>query len=75
MSSSSTRRPASAFQDESLDPLDEAKALLRFVEVHGSQRAVARALGKSSPWVTQRIALLKLTPEREVPRQTPRSRP
>lgn len=52
-----------AIQHESLDPLDEAKALQRLVEVHGSQRAVARSLGKSSPWVTQRIALLKLTPE------------
>lgn len=52
-----------AVQHESLDPLDEAKALERLVEVHGSQRAVARSLGKSSPWVTQRIALLKLTPE------------
>ncbi|MFD3720098.1 ParB/RepB/Spo0J family partition protein [Streptomyces sp. NPDC058674] len=52
-----------AVQHENLDPLDEAKALQRLVGVHGSQRAVARALGKSSPWVTQRIALLKLTPE------------
>ncbi|AXE27890.1 chromosome partitioning protein ParB (plasmid) [Streptomyces globosus] len=52
-----------AVQHENLDPLDEARALERLVEVHGSQRAVARALGKSSPWVTQRIALLKLTPE------------
>ncbi|MGW5852617.1 ParB/RepB/Spo0J family partition protein [Streptomyces sp. NPDC055254] len=52
-----------AVQHESLDPLDEAKALQRLVHVHGSQRAVARALGKSSPWVTQRLALLKLTPE------------
>ncbi|MFB7215724.1 ParB/RepB/Spo0J family partition protein [Streptomyces sp. NPDC056255] len=52
-----------AIQHESLDPLDEAKALERLVEVHGSQRAVARALGKSSPWVTQRLALLKLTPD------------
>ncbi|MBT2446063.1 ParB/RepB/Spo0J family partition protein [Streptomyces sp. ISL-43] len=52
-----------AVQHENLEPLDEAKALQRLVHVHGSQRAVARALGKSSPWVTQRIALLKLTPE------------
>lgn len=51
-----------AIQHESLDPLDEAKALARLVQVHGSQRAVARSLGKSSPWVTQRMALLKLTP-------------
>lgn len=52
-----------AVQHENLDPLDEAKALQRLVEVHGSQRAVARALGKSSGWVTQRLALLKLTPD------------
>ncbi|MFD9084544.1 ParB/RepB/Spo0J family partition protein [Streptomyces erythrochromogenes] len=52
-----------AVQHEDLAPLDEARALNRLVEVHGSQRAVARALGKSSGWVTQRMALLKLTPE------------
>ncbi|MFF9691015.1 ParB/RepB/Spo0J family partition protein [Streptomyces sp. NPDC014623] len=52
-----------AVQHEDLDPLDEAKALQRLVEVHGSQRAVARSLGKSSGWVTQRLALLKLTPD------------
>ncbi|MFG2638839.1 ParB/RepB/Spo0J family partition protein [Streptomyces sp. NPDC048362] len=51
-----------AVQHEDLEPLDEAKALERLVQVHGSQRAVARALGKSSGWVTQRLALLKLTP-------------
>ncbi|MFG2569208.1 ParB/RepB/Spo0J family partition protein [Streptomyces sp. NPDC048567] len=52
-----------AVQHEDLEPLDEAKALERLVQVHGSQRAVARALGKSSGWVTQRLALLKLTPK------------
>ncbi|MER5860294.1 ParB/RepB/Spo0J family partition protein [Streptomyces sp900105245] len=52
-----------AVQHEDLEPLDEAKALEQLVQVHGSQRAVARALGKSSGWVTQRLALLKLTPE------------
>ncbi|MFF0408353.1 ParB/RepB/Spo0J family partition protein [[Kitasatospora] papulosa] len=52
-----------AVQHEDLAPLDEAKALQRLVEVHGSQRAVARSLGKSSGWVTQRLALLKLTPD------------
>ncbi|MDX2997248.1 ParB/RepB/Spo0J family partition protein [Streptomyces scabiei] len=52
-----------AVQHEDLEPLDEARALQRLVEVHGSQRAVARSLGKSSGWVTQRIALLNLTPE------------
>ncbi|MFH0240868.1 ParB/RepB/Spo0J family partition protein [Streptomyces sp. HK10] len=50
-----------AVQHENLDPLDEAKALQRLIEVHDSQRAVARALGKSSGWVTQRLALLKHT--------------
>ncbi|WP_432021181.1 ParB/RepB/Spo0J family partition protein [Streptomyces sp. 1222.5] len=52
-----------AVQHEDLEPLDEAAALERLVQVHGSQRAVARALGKSSGWVTQRLALLKLTPQ------------
>ncbi|MFJ9482671.1 ParB/RepB/Spo0J family partition protein [Streptomyces mirabilis] len=52
-----------AVQHENLDALDEAQALQRLVEVHGSQRAVARSLGKSSGWVTQRLALLNLTPE------------
>jgi ParB family transcriptional regulator, chromosome partitioning protein len=52
-----------AVQHEDLEPLDEARALQRLVGVHGSQRAVARSLGKSSGWVTQRLALLNLTPE------------
>ncbi|MGY4967389.1 ParB/RepB/Spo0J family partition protein [Streptomyces sp. 900105245] len=52
-----------AVQHEDLEPLDEARALQRLVDVHGSQRAVARSLGKSSGWVTQRLALLNLTPE------------
>lgn len=52
-----------AVQHEDLEPLDEPRALQRLVEVHGSQRAVARSLGKSSGWVTQRLALLNLTLE------------
>ncbi|MEU9671812.1 ParB/RepB/Spo0J family partition protein [Streptomyces bobili] len=56
-----------AVQHEDLEPLDEARALQRLVEVHGSQRAVARSLGKSSGWVTQRLALLNLTPELRTP--------
>jgi len=52
-----------AVQHEDLQPLDEARDLQCQVEVHGSQRAVARSLGKSSGWVTQRLALLNLTPE------------
>ncbi|GGS07377.1 hypothetical protein GCM10010220_69190 [Streptomyces parvulus] len=38
-----------AVQYENLEPLDEARALQRLVDVHGSQRAVARSLGKWSP--------------------------
>lgn len=57
------RRLTAAVQHEDLEPLDEARALQRLVDVHGSQRAVARSLGKSSGWVTQRLALLNLTPE------------
>ncbi|MEU9706174.1 ParB/RepB/Spo0J family partition protein [Streptomyces sp. NPDC047981] len=46
-----------------LEPIEQAKALQTLVEKYGSQRQVAKALNKSSGWVTQRMALLKLTPE------------
>ncbi|MEU1078226.1 ParB/RepB/Spo0J family partition protein [Streptomyces sp. NPDC005878] len=52
-----------AVQHEDLEPIDEARALQKLVEKHGSQRAVCRAIGKSSGFVTQRLALLTLTPE------------
>ncbi|MFD3557771.1 ParB/RepB/Spo0J family partition protein [Streptomyces goshikiensis] len=52
-----------AIQHRDLEPLEEAQALQRLVEKYGSQRKVATALHKSSGWVTQRLALLKLTPE------------
>lgn len=44
-------------------PLEEAKALQQLVAFHGSQQAVARRLGKSKMWVSQRLALLGLTDE------------
>ncbi|MFJ9026498.1 ParB/RepB/Spo0J family partition protein [Streptomyces sp. NPDC102259] len=44
-------------------PLDQAKAIQELVKVHGSQGEVARRLGKTPPWVSQRLALLELTPE------------
>jgi ParB family chromosome partitioning protein len=44
-------------------PLDQAKAIQELVQVHGSQGEVARRLGKSPPWVSQRLALLELTPD------------
>ncbi|MCX4564626.1 ParB/RepB/Spo0J family partition protein [Streptomyces phaeochromogenes] len=48
---------------EDVPPLDQAKAIQELVKVHGSQGEVARRLGKTPPWVSQRMALLELTPE------------
>lgn len=44
-------------------PLDQANALLQLVGVHGSQGKVAKRLGKTPAWVSQRLALLELTPD------------
>ncbi|GAA4659137.1 ParB/RepB/Spo0J family partition protein [Streptomyces chumphonensis] len=44
-------------------PLDQAKAIQELVSVHGSQSQVAKRLGKTPAWVSQRLALLQLTPE------------
>lgn len=44
-------------------PMDQAKALQELVKVHGSQGKVAKRLGKTPPWVSQRLALLELTPD------------
>ncbi|MET8624675.1 ParB/RepB/Spo0J family partition protein [Kitasatospora sp. NPDC004669] len=52
-----------AVQHVEIEPLDQAKALERLVAVHGSQREVAKRLGKSHVWVSQRLSLLNLTPE------------
>jgi len=46
-----------------LDHLDEARALEQLLKVHGTQQALAARLHRSQPWVAQRLALLKLTPE------------
>lgn len=46
-----------------LPPLLEARELQGLVERHGSQGKVAERLAKSQGWVSQRLALLKLTPE------------
>jgi ParB family transcriptional regulator, chromosome partitioning protein len=48
---------------EALTPLEEAEALATLVKVHGSQRQVARRVGKTHVWVSQRLALRDLTPE------------
>ncbi|WP_188300583.1 ParB/RepB/Spo0J family partition protein [Streptomyces sp. CBMA156] len=44
-------------------PLDQAKAIQELVTVHGSQGQVAKRLGKTPAWVSQRLALLELTPD------------
>lgn len=44
-------------------PMDQAKAIQELVKVHGSQSQVARRLGKTPAWISQRLALLELTPE------------
>lgn len=46
-----------------LPPLLEARELASLVERHGSQSAVARRLSKSQGWISQRLALLRLTDE------------
>jgi ParB family chromosome partitioning protein len=44
-------------------PIDQARAIQDLVSVHGSQGQVAKRLGKTPAWVSQRLALLELTPE------------
>lgn len=46
-----------------LDPLDEARALDQLMKVHKTQEALAARLHRSQGWVSQRLALLGLTPE------------
>ncbi|MFF4542458.1 ParB/RepB/Spo0J family partition protein [Streptomyces aureus] len=48
---------------QDLEELDEARALERLLAIHGSQRALAKHLHRSQGWVSQRLALLNLTPE------------
>ncbi|WP_228925413.1 ParB/RepB/Spo0J family partition protein [Streptomyces sp. DH7] len=48
---------------QDLEPLDEAKVLQRLLEIHKTQEALAARLHRSQGWVSQRLALLGLTPE------------
>ncbi|MGK5628574.1 ParB/RepB/Spo0J family partition protein [Streptomyces sp. URMC 123] len=41
-------------------PLNQARAIQELVSKHGSQEKVAKRLGKSGAWVSQRLALLEL---------------
>ncbi|WEP01100.1 ParB/RepB/Spo0J family partition protein (plasmid) [Streptomyces sp. FXJ1.172] len=47
---------------QALEEIDEARALERLLVIHGSQRALAKRLHRSQGWVSQRLALLNLTP-------------
>ncbi|MGW2444520.1 ParB/RepB/Spo0J family partition protein [Streptomyces sp. NPDC001675] len=48
---------------QDLAELDEARALERLLAIHGSQSALAKRLHKSQGWISQRLALLNLTPD------------
>ncbi|MFD5425593.1 ParB/RepB/Spo0J family partition protein [Streptomyces sp. NPDC127084] len=48
---------------QDLGELDEARALQRLLSIHGSQRALAKRLHRSQGWISQRLALLNLSPE------------
>lgn len=48
---------------QDLEPLDEARALKKLLDVHGTQDKLAKRLHRSQGWVSQRLALLSLTPE------------
>jgi ParB family chromosome partitioning protein len=48
---------------QDLDHLDEARALQQLLGVHKTQEALAARLHRSQAWVSQRLALLGLTPE------------
>lgn len=47
---------------QELNHLDEAKALEQLLRIHGTQEALAARLHRSQGWVSQRLALLTLTP-------------
>ena len=48
---------------QNFDALEEARAVRELVEVCGTGTAVAERLSRTKGWVSQRLALLKLTPE------------
>ncbi|AIS02472.1 ParB/RepB/Spo0J family partition protein [Streptomyces glaucescens] len=48
---------------QDLTEIDEARALQRLLAIHGSQTALAKRLHRSQGWVSQRLALLNLSPE------------
>ncbi|MFD3539600.1 ParB/RepB/Spo0J family partition protein [Streptomyces sp. NPDC058662] len=55
---------------QDLGHLDEARALQQLLAVHGTQEALAARLHRSQGWISQRLALLGLTPELKQKLQT-----
>lgn len=51
-------------QREDLDPIEEAEGISQMIEIYGfSQEQVSRSLGKSRPYITNQLRLLKLPEE------------
>ncbi|MET8751303.1 ParB/RepB/Spo0J family partition protein [Streptomyces sp. NPDC004667] len=50
-------------QREGLTELELAHALSRLVEFHGSQHETGRRIGKSQPYISQKLSLLELAPD------------
>lgn len=50
-------------QRENMSELDEAQALEKLVKFYGSQGKAAKRLGVSQGYISQRLSLLKLSPE------------
>lgn len=48
---------------QELPPLREAAHLARMIKKHGSQRKVAKRIGKTQAYISQRLSLLDLLPE------------
>ena len=48
---------------QAFEPLEEAKALKKLLGIHGTQEKLAQRLHRSQGWVSQRLALLDLTPD------------
>ena len=51
-------------QREDLDPIEEAEGISQMIETYGlSQEQVSKSLGKSRPYITNQLRLLKLPEE------------
>jgi ParB family transcriptional regulator, chromosome partitioning protein len=54
---------AENIERENLNPVEEARGVQSLVVECGSGKAAAEQLGRTPPWVSQRLNLLKLVPE------------